>query len=94
MTSPPTWNRHRSTRIRAGQSAYPSLLSRMVFNVVLPWILALVILVVLPIALALFAEDGPRSDDPPDAGEEPELLPLAALRVPLDNRCHADIMAI
>jgi hypothetical protein len=29
--------------------------------------------------LALFADDSPRnSDEPPDTGEEPELLPLAA----------------
>ena len=49
-----------------------------------PWILALVILVVLPVALVLLADDHPRSDDPPDtAGEDergsaPEVLPIAA----------------
>ena len=48
----------------------------------LPWIIALVILVVLPIALR-FADDHPRNDDPPDSdGDErdpgPALHPAAA----------------
>ena len=84
MTSPPTWNQRRTDRIRAGQSACPSLLSRMVLNVVLPWILSAVIVAVVAV-VCRFAEEGPRSDDPPDTGEEPELLPIAALRVPLDD---------
>jgi hypothetical protein len=37
--------------------------------VVLPWIVAVVVVVVLPVALMLFADDGPRNDDPPDTGE-------------------------
>lgn len=43
----------------------------------LPWLIALV---VLPVILRLFAEDGPRNEEPPDAGagdQDPD-LPLAA----------------
>ena len=42
-----------------------------------PWILAVVILVVLPVALMLWADDHPRNDDPPDPGEEPVTALLA-----------------
>ena len=42
----------------------------------LPWILAFVILVVLPVALR-FAEDRPRNDDPPDSDEDGRLPALA-----------------
>ena len=42
------------------------------------WFL-LIALVILPVALRLFASDDPRSDDPPDTGEDgPAALPLAA----------------
>jgi hypothetical protein len=49
----------------------------------LPWVIALVILIVLPVALRLFAEDHPRSEEPPDTGDDerdsgPAVLPIAA----------------
>jgi hypothetical protein len=44
----------------------------------LPWILGLVILIVLPVVLVLFADDHPRSDDPPDSDDGERLPALAA----------------
>jgi len=44
-----------------------------------PWLAAFAVLVVLPVALVLWADDHPREDKPPDAGgEERAVLPLAA----------------
>ena len=43
-----------------------------------PWIVAFAILVVLPVALALFADDHPRRDDPPDTGDEEPVTVLLA----------------
>ena len=44
-----------------------------------PWLVAIAILVVLPVALLLWADDHPRSDDPPDSSdEEPVTVLLAA----------------
>lgn len=50
---------------------------------VLPWLIAAAVLVVLPVLLRLYADDTPRSDDPPDTGEDerdpgPAVLPIAA----------------
>ena len=43
----------------------------MVLNVVLPWIAAVVIIAVMAVVFRFFADDNPRSDDPPDTGGEP-----------------------
>ena len=43
-----------------------------------PWLLAFAVLVILPVALVLFAEDHPRRDDPPDSGDEEPVTALLA----------------
>ena len=43
--------------------------------VVLPWLIAAAFVILCPLALAIWAEDGPRNDDPPDTGN---LILLAA----------------
>ncbi len=47
-------------------------------NVVLPWIIAFVIVAVLAVVFRFWGEEHPRSDDPPDTGEDsrPHLLPV------------------
>ena len=39
--------------------------------VVLPWLIAAAFVILCPLALAIWADDGPRNDDPPDTGGEP-----------------------
>ena len=53
------------------------LLSERCLSLVLPWIAAVVIVLVVAVACA-FAEDHPRPDDPPDPDEEPVTALLAA----------------
>jgi hypothetical protein len=45
--------------------------------VVLPWIVALVIVAVMAVVFRFWGEDGPRSDDPPDSGDESARAALA-----------------
>ena len=47
-------------------------------NVVLPWFLALVIVAVMAVVFRCWGEEGPRNDEPPDAGEDGRLPALAA----------------
>ena len=44
----------------------------------LPWLAAFAVLVILPVALLLFADDHPRSDEPPDTDGDDRLPALAA----------------
>ena len=49
----------------------------MVLTFVLPWIASLVIVAVVAVACR-FAEDHPRSDDPPDSSDEDPVTVLLA----------------
>ncbi len=49
----------------------------MVLNVVLPWIVSAVIVLVVAVACR-FAEEGPRQDDPPDSSDQEDGLEVLA----------------